>query len=88
MDLVITEASFLKKGGIIQKDKETGRLFGHTGIPNLLRMFRSCTKTILLVHFGTWYLENKKSGKKRLQALAKENKVNVIPSYDGQEIQV
>jgi Cft2 family RNA processing exonuclease len=31
LDIVITEASFLRKGGLIKKDKATGQRYGHAG---------------------------------------------------------
>ncbi len=35
LDLVITEATFLKKGGRINRKKD--RIFGHTGVPDLIQ---------------------------------------------------
>jgi len=28
LDMVITEGSFLRKGGMLRKDKDTGQIFG------------------------------------------------------------
>ncbi len=62
VDLVVTDGSFLRKGGMVRKDQETKRLFGHNGIPNLIRLFQPYTENILFVHFGTWFFRNTKAG--------------------------
>lgn len=58
LDLVITEASFIHKGGFVKKHPESGKLFGHSGIPDLLKLFSQFTQWIVLVHFGNWFFEN------------------------------
>lgn len=86
LDLVITEASYLRKGGLILKNKESGKLYGHTGIPNLIQLFSKFTQNILLVHFGSWFYEDIEQAKKDVSKLAKEFGVNIIIGYDGLEI--
>src|SRR5688500_9364434 len=39
LDVVITEASFLRKGGLIRKNKQ-GEVFGHAGVPDLVDLFK------------------------------------------------
>lgn len=87
LDLVITEASFKRKGGMIRRDKDTGKIYGHTGVPNLIRLFSRFTQNIILLHFGTWfYNQGARQARRELLKLGKENSVNVYPAYDGMEI--
>lgn len=85
VDLVITEGSFMRKGGMIRKDRETGALYGHTGIPNLMDLFKSHTKKIAFIHFGSWFYENPQAAAKKLIALGKEKGIEVIVGHDGIE---
>lgn len=86
VDLVITEGSFMRKGGFIRKDKETEALYGHNGIPNLIDLFKPYTHNILFIHFGSWFYKNIGSARQTLHALGKEKRVNTIVGYDGMEI--
>lgn len=88
LDLVITEASFMRKGGLIRRSKETGKIFGHTGVPNLINLFKKYTDTILLVHFGSWFYSNMRKSKKDIQKLAQEYEIEIIVGYDGLEIKI
>jgi ribonuclease BN (tRNA processing enzyme) len=83
VDLVITDGSYLRRGGMVRRDKETGTPFGHTGIPDLLRIFSPVTDHILLVHFGSWFYKDMKKARQRLKELGKENNVFVHVGYDG-----
>jgi ribonuclease BN (tRNA processing enzyme) len=87
-DAVITEASYLKKGGMIRRDKKTGRIFGHAGIPNLLSKLKSKTQLVIFVHFGSWYLKDKQEALTKFKELEKEFDVKIIPATDGMEIDV
>lgn len=84
MDMVITEGSFIKKGGVIRKDKNTGKIFGHTGIPDLIKMFSPYTQHIVLTHFGAWFFKDVAEGRKKIQDLAPAN-IKVEAARDGQE---
>lgn len=86
LDLVITEASFLRQGGMVRKDRETGELYGHTGVPNLINLFKKFTQNILFTHFGSWFYEDITVAKKKLWQLGKEQGVNIFVGYDGMEI--
>lgn len=86
MNLIITEASYYREGGLILKDKDSGKLYGHTGIPNLVRLFSKFTKHLLFVHFGSWFYENTQKAKKDLKKLGDEYDVNIIIGYDGMKI--
>ncbi len=98
LDLVITEGSYLKKGGMIRRSKlptddeaksQLSQPFGHTGIPNLLQLFAPHTKQIALMHFGTWfYTDGARKAHAELKNLGKQYGIEVIAGYDGLQIQV
>jgi ribonuclease BN (tRNA processing enzyme) len=58
LDLVITEGSFIRLGGLVRTDPASGRPFGHTGIPNLIEFFRPFTSRIVITHFGSWFYKD------------------------------
>ena len=86
LDLVITEGSFIRKGGLVKKDKKTNEIYGHTGIPNLINLFKNFTKHILFIHFGTWFYKDIKKAKRKLCILGKKNTIAVRAGYDGMKI--
>lgn len=86
VDLVITEASFLRKGGMVRKDRETGRLYGHNGIPNLLSLLKPFSPNILLMHFGSWFFKDTGKARKQLRGLASDAGVNILVGYDGFDV--
>lgn len=86
VDLVLTEASFIRKGGLIRKDKETQALYGHAGIPNLMDLFKPYAQTMLFMHFGSWFYKNTEAARQMLVKLGKEKGINTIVGYDGLEI--
>ncbi len=86
LDLVITEGSFIRKGGMIRRDKESGDIYGHAGVPNLINLFKKFTGNIVFMHFGSWFYKDIKKAKKQLKELGKEHGMNVIVGYDGLEI--
>jgi glyoxylase-like metal-dependent hydrolase (beta-lactamase superfamily II) len=86
LDLVVTEASFIRQGGMIRRDKATGVAYGHGGVPNLIKLFAEFTRNILLVHFGAWFYEDARSSRRALAALGKEYGVCVRTGYDGYEL--
>lgn len=88
LDLIITEGSFIKKGGLIVKDKETGKIFGHNGIPDLIHLFKPFSKKILLVHFGKWFLKDIETGKAKIKKLSKQEKVDILVGYEGMKLTV
>lgn len=88
VDLIITEASFFEAGGMIRRIKETGRIYGHAGIPNLFKLFQPYAKKILFVHFGNWFVDNPKIGSQKLRALAKTYGVKILIGHDGKTIEV
>ncbi|MBP8985453.1 MAG: MBL fold metallo-hydrolase [Syntrophobacterales bacterium] len=86
LDLVVTEGSFDRRGGRVNRDAKTGKVYGHTGVPNLVRLFREFTGNILITHFGTWFYEDPRGAVRKLKELGRENGVNVIAGYDGLEL--
>lgn len=85
-NLIITEGSYIRKGGLVRKDKKTDKIYGHTGIPNLMRLFSQFSKHILFVHFGSWFYEDIKASRKKIEEISKENNITAHVGYDGMEI--
>lgn len=88
VDLIITEASFIRKGGMVRKDPETGALFGHNGIPNLIQLFKKATQTILFVHFGSWFYQDIRLSRQKIRLLGKEHQVHTLIGYDGMQLEL
>jgi len=84
--LVVTEASFIRKGGMIRRDKDTGQIYGHTGVPNLIDLFKQFTRHILFIHFGNWFYEGARAARHRLNKLGKKNNLNIYVGYDAMEL--
>jgi len=82
IDLVITEASFIRKGGMVRRDAQ-GTIYGHTGVPNLINLFKKCTNKIVFVHFGAWFYKDIKKARTQFKKFAKENDIEIIVGYDG-----
>lgn len=85
LDLVITEGSFVRKGGMIRRDK-SGKLYGHAGTPNLIRLLSPFTKNILFMHFGSWFYDDTEKAHQKIAKLGEENKIKTIVGYDGMKI--
>lgn len=87
LDMVITEGSFFKKGGMIRRDKKSGKIYGHTGVPDLVRMFSEHTHHIVLMHFGEWFMENVPAARKKIREITPPE-VKVEAARDGQEFNI
>jgi ribonuclease BN (tRNA processing enzyme) len=83
VDLVITEASFLRTGGLIRRDATTGLPYGHTGIPNLIHLLKRFSSHLLLTHFGSWFYADTRAARRKLQALARQQAIQLTVGYDG-----
>lgn len=83
VDLVITEGSFMRKGGMIRKDPKTGVLYGHQGVPNLIRIFSQHTNKIVITHFGNWFFDSPQASRRKLKGLGEDHNVEVLPAKDG-----
>ena len=77
LDLVVTEASFLRKGGMIRRDRAAGAAYGHAGVPDLIDFFRKFTATILFMHYGSWFYGDARKSRWMLAALGKQKGVRV-----------
>lgn len=86
LDLVVTEASFLRRGGMIRRDRATGIAYGHAGVPNLIELFARFTRHVLLVHFGSWFYEGAGEARRTVRELGGKNGVDVRAGYDGYEL--
>ncbi|GAB2774404.1 MBL fold metallo-hydrolase [Salinimicrobium soli] len=84
IDLVITEASFVEKGGRI--NRKGNRIFGHTGIPNLINLLKPVTDKIVFTHYGNWFFEDISEAKKKIKALSGE--IELICAHDGMELEI
>lgn len=85
LDLIITEATMINKGGRINRKKD--KIFGHTGVPDLIRIFNPLTNKIVFTHFGDWFFEDIESSADRLREFSSEE-LEIIPAYDGFEITI
>ena len=86
LDLIITEATFINKGGRINRKKN--KIFGHTGIPNLIRLLGPLTKKIVFTHYGNWFFEDVEQSLQKLRSLQEEDGPDIIPGHDGMEIEI
>ncbi len=86
-DLIITEASFLCKGGRVQRDKVTGQIYGHTGIPDLVRLFKPYTNHILFMHFGEWFYQDIPKARKKITQLSRQYNIDLKVGYDGMQLE-
>ena len=74
---------------MIRRDDETGRIYGHKGMPDLLEFFRPYTDKILLFHFGSWfYKKGAKQARKKVRQLASKKDVDVTVGYDGMKLTI
>jgi glyoxylase-like metal-dependent hydrolase (beta-lactamase superfamily II) len=88
LDLVITEGSYFRRGGLVIRDKATGQIYGHTGTPDLVRVFKDFCRRIVLVHFGGWFYKDIPRARAALRALGRANGVRLEVGRDGGEIVV
>ena len=86
LDLVITEGSYLRRGGLVRTDPATGRRFGHAGIPDLVEFFRRFTSRIVVTHFGSWFYQDIAASIRRIASLG--DGVRTSAAHDGLVITV
>lgn len=84
-DLTITEASFIKKGGQIRRKDD--KIYGHTGVPDLVRIFSPLTDRIVFTHYGSWFVKDVPKGRKKIKRLETEE-AELIPAHDGLRISI
>lgn len=85
VDLVVTESTIMKKGGRI--NRSGNKIYGHTGIPDLVRILSPLTEKIVFTHYGDWFFEDVKNNPDKIKALEKEG-LQIIPAYDGFTIEI
>ncbi len=86
LDLVITEASYFREGGLVKRDKATGTIYGHAGLPDLVRLFKDYCRRIVLVHFGAWFYKDIRRARNAIRDLGRANGVALEAGHDGREI--
>ena len=84
LDLVITEGSFIRSGGLVRKDTRTGSPIGHNGIPDLIDFFRRFTDSIVITHYGTWFFKDVARSRRRIESLG--DGLRVIAAHDGMQV--
>jgi ribonuclease BN (tRNA processing enzyme) len=82
LDLVITDGSFMRKGGLVRTDPRSGGRHGHAGIPELVEFFRPRAKCIVITHFGSWFYAAVDASIRKIEALS-DRRTRVIAAYDG-----
>lgn len=87
LDVVITEASFMRKGGMVRRKEESGKIYGHTGVPDLVNLFSRFTNKMIFMHYGTWFLKDVEEGRKQIKSLETE-KISLHPARDGQVFKI
>jgi ribonuclease BN (tRNA processing enzyme) len=77
LDLVITEGSFMRRGGLVRRDPETGRPHGHTGIPDLVGFFAPIARRIVITHLGSWFYRDIPAAVEQIRSLGPVGRVTV-----------
>lgn len=85
VNLIVTEASFIKKGGHINRKGD--KIYGHTGVPNLIRSLTPYTQKILFSHYGEWFFEDIPKAIEYLKGIAPKG-VKIIAAHDGMLVQI
>lgn len=86
LDIVITDASFSRKGGLVRKNK-CGEMFGHAGVPDLVSLFKGFTSRIVFTHFGTWFLKDTYAGIQKIKSM-QTNILKIDVASDGMEYRI
>lgn len=87
-DTIITEASAIKEGGLIRRNKKTGQIYGHAGVPNLIRFFAPYTPWLIFVHFGSWFYTDMRRSRQQFAQLGREYGIRITVGYDNQQIKL
>jgi ribonuclease BN (tRNA processing enzyme) len=82
LDLVITDGSFMRKGGLVRTDRRSGGRYGHAGIPDLVEFFGPRAKCIVITHFGSWFYAAVDASVCKIEALS-DRRTRVVAAYDG-----
>jgi len=87
LSAVITEASFIRRGGMVRRQKKTKKIYGHTGVPDLVNLFSRFTNRIIFMHYGNWFLRDVPAGRKKIKKLG-DHGLELHPSRDGEIFQI
>lgn len=85
VDLIITEATLIQKGGRI--NRSGNKIYGHTGIPDLVRILSPLSPKLIFTHYGEWFYKDIAESKEKLKSLEPQG-TEIIPAYDGLRIEV
>lgn len=85
LDVVITDGSFIRHGGLVHRDPVTGRRHGHTGIPDLVEYFSPLARKIVFTHFGSWFYHDIPTSVQKVRSLGTTTPVEV--AEDGMELE-
>jgi len=87
LSLVVTDGSYYRKGGLVRKDEETRRLYGHNGVKDLVRLFREYTEHIVFTHLGSWFYRDIEASRQMIGELGSESLL-VEAAYDGMTLEI
>lgn len=85
VDLTITEGTFIRKGGRINRKKN--KIFGHTGIPDLIRILAPFSQKIVFTHLGNWFFDDPDKAAETIKALEPEE-TELITGQDGMTVNI
>jgi phosphoribosyl 1,2-cyclic phosphodiesterase len=86
LDLVISDGSFIRRGGLVRRDPETEKRFGHAGIPDLVAFFRRFTSRIVFTHFGSWFYADVATSVRTIASLGDD--IDVTAAWDGMVLDI
>ncbi len=87
-DLIITDGSFIRRGGLVRTDRKSGRRFGHGGIPDLIAFFAPFTRRIVFTHLGAWFYRDPCHARQRVAELGQIYDLDVRLAWDGMRLEL
>ena len=72
---------------MVRKDEETGRLYGHNGIKDLVSLFKGFTDHMVFTHLGSWFYRDIEASKQKIEELGSEDLL-VEAAYDGMTLEI
>ncbi|WP_202593853.1 MBL fold metallo-hydrolase [Desulfohalovibrio reitneri] len=86
-DLVITEASFLRKGGMVRRDDEDRPHLRPHRRSRPPQPLQGLTRTVCFIHFGSWFYKmGAEKARRTIRDLGGEEGVRALTGYDGMTI--
>jgi ribonuclease BN (tRNA processing enzyme) len=86
VEVVITEGSYIRKGGLVRIDRDSGEPYGHAAYLNLVEFFRPFARCIVITHFGSWFYKDIDASVRKVESLG--DGVRVVAAYDGLTIDI